>query len=215
MNGFNILQTKRLKLILLAGWIIVQAICLLKTGIVEKGESLKYINEALLFANGGQFSQPKYLFYSVYIAIRLFFEEAGLGATGVYIFQLLLNLVSIFFFYKLSIRYFNSERSAKIAALLLIVCLPWQLWTTHLYTESVFINLVIIFTYFLLKPDKKAGGYFSHGLFFDAINFHPANGNVVHSLSTYLVYDKMDPGKKMDYPFVCFIGEPGRLCANT
>ncbi len=196
MNGFNILQTKRLKLILLAGWIIVQAICLLKTGIVEKGESLKYINEALLFANGGQFSQPKYLFYSVYIAIRLFFEEAGLGATGVYIFQLLLNLVSIFFFYKLSIRYFNSERSAKIAALLLIVCLPWQLWTTHLYTESVFINLVIIFTYFLLKPDKKAGGYFLTGFFLMLLIFTRPTGMLFIPLVLIWYRIKWIRGKK-------------------
>jgi hypothetical protein len=196
LNDFNILQTKRIKLILLAGWIIVQAICLLKTGIVEKGESLKYINEALSFANGGQFSQPKYLFYSVYIAIRLFFEEAGLGATGVYIFQLLLNLVSLFFFYKLSIRYFNSERSAQIAALLLIVCLPWQLWTTHLYTESVFINLVIIFTYFLLKPNKRAGGYFLTGFFLILLIFTRPTGMLFIPLVLIWYMIKWIRGKK-------------------
>lgn len=155
----------RASLLLFFLWLVLQAVLFFQFGIVTKGEAVKYIAEAEYWMQYHNFSQPKYLFYSVYIAIRLFFEEAGLGATGVYIFQLILNLVSLFYFYKLSFRYFNNERPAQIASFLLIVCLPWQLWTTHLYTESVFIDLVIIFTYFLFKPNKTLGGYLLTGIF--------------------------------------------------
>ena len=148
----------RASLLLLFLWLVLQAILFFQFGIVTKGEAVKYLAESEYWRQYQNFSQPKYLFYSVYISIRLFFEEAGLGTTGVYIFQLFLNLVSLIFFYKLSKRYFNNDRSALIASFLLIICLPWQLWTIHLYTESVFISLVIILTYFLLKPDKTIGG---------------------------------------------------------
>ncbi len=155
----------RASLLLFFLWLLLQSVLFFQFGLVTKGEAVKYLAEAEYWKQYHNFSQPKYLFYSVYIAIQLFFGETGLGITGVYFFQLILNLISLLFFYKLSIRYFNSETSALIASFLLIVCLPWQLWTTHLYTESVFINLVIIFTYFLLKPNKKIGGYLLTGIF--------------------------------------------------
>jgi len=140
---------------LLPIWLIVQGILLNQYGIVTKGESVKYINEAVFWQEHYQFSQPKYIFYSVYIFIRLLALQTGAGIEGVYIFQLLINLYATFLFYKLSIRLFTRPVIAVTATTLLLICFPWQLWTTHLYTESVFISLAIIFTYFFFLPEKS------------------------------------------------------------
>jgi len=135
--------------------LIVQGILLYKYGIVTKGESVKYINEAVFWQEHYQFSQPKYIFYSVYIFIRFLALQIRTGIEGVYIFQLLINLYATFLFYKLSLRLFTRPVIAVTATTLLLICFPWQLWTTHLYTEGVFISLVIIFTYFFFLPEKS------------------------------------------------------------
>jgi 4-amino-4-deoxy-L-arabinose transferase-like glycosyltransferase len=143
-------------LFFLAGiWCIVQIVAWLRFGIVLKGESQKYILEAEYFWQHYKFSEPKYIFYSVYITIQLIFNKTGLGFTGIYLFQLALNLFSIYSFNKLCNQVFSNRIIAFASTLLLILCYPWQSWTTHLYTESVFLSLVMIFTYLFLKPSKS------------------------------------------------------------
>jgi hypothetical protein len=130
-------------LFFLAGiWCIVQIVAWLRFGIVLKGESQKYILEAEYFWQHYKFSEPKYIFYSVYITIQLIFNKTGLGFTGIYLFQLALNLFSIYSFNKLCNQVFSNRIIAFASTLLLILCYPWQSWTTHLYTESVFLSLV-------------------------------------------------------------------------
>ena len=139
---------------LLTLWLVLQALLFFKYGIVTTGEGPKYIAEAKFFETHGAFSQPKYIFYSSYIFLHIISNKLGAGFFGVYILQLLLSLYALICFYKLS-RYITGKQTTSIiSTLLLIICLPWQTWNTHLYTESFFLSLCIIFSCYLFKPAK-------------------------------------------------------------
>lgn len=140
--------------LLLLLWAIVQGILVYHFGIIDKDEAVKYIQEAAWWDQHHQFSQPKYLFYSTYIALQFVSLKTGTGVIGAYIIQLLTGLYALFLFHKTALQLFQSEKAARLAGLFFVACIPIQTWTVHLYTESLFISLVIIFMYFFLKKNK-------------------------------------------------------------
>ena len=142
-------------LILLAACIFIQAMLLYQYGIITSNEAVKYAREANNFLNGKGFSEQKYIFYSVYIFIHIVFIKAGFETVGVYMFQLLVNLLSVYFLYKTARKVYQNTSIAFIAALLLIICLPFQYWTVCLYTESLFCSLIIILLYSLFGTDTN------------------------------------------------------------
>jgi hypothetical protein len=125
-------------------WCILQFILLWHFGIVTKGESVKYIEEARFVDGHGYFSEPKYLFYSGYIALHWIFFKTGAGIIGVYIFQLFWNGLSMICFYQLSRHLSGHKGIAGTSTVLLLLFWPYQSWTTHLYTESFFTSTIII-----------------------------------------------------------------------
>ena len=156
-------RKKPLFLFLVLLWAMVQAFLFINFGIVQKGEAIKYLSEANYFSQHLHFSEPKYLFYSILIFLHIICIKTGAGIYGVYIVQLLLNCFSMVCFYRLAKRLSNHETTAIVASFLLIICFPWQAWTTHLYTESLFLSLVIILGYQLAVLDMKSRRSF--GLF--------------------------------------------------
>jgi len=142
-------------LILFIVWFIVQAMLLFRYGIITTNEATKYIREANNLLHHKNFSEQKYIFYSSYIFIHFIFIKLGFEIGGVYIFQLLVNLIATFLFYKTALNVYKNNGVAFIAAFLLVVCFSWQYWTVCLYTESFFCSLLIIFTYFLFGINKN------------------------------------------------------------
>ena len=146
---------KKHLLILFTAWIFVQGLLLYKYGILTNNEATKYIREANNLLNHKNFSEQKYIFYSAYIFIHVIFIKLGFEIVGVYIFQLLVNLIATFLFYKTALNVYKNKSIAFIATFLLILCFSWQYWTVCLYTESFFCSLVIIFTYCLFSTNKN------------------------------------------------------------
>lgn len=140
--------------LLVAVWVIVQIAMYLFFGIVVKGESIKYTNEAIYFDQHLSFSQPKYLFYASYILIRWIDFKLSTGYWFTYLLQLLANFLAVVSFYKFIQKQFNSPSTGFISSLVLILCLPWQSWTTHLYTESLFLSLLVLFGISFLQQEK-------------------------------------------------------------
>ena len=140
------------KLILLIILAVVQAIILVWVGIYTKEEAVKYIDEGAYFLQHHTFSQPKYLFYSTYVAINSFFRLTGIGVVGVYISQLLINGVATICFYCFNLHISSNREVSFLATLLLILCVPFQKWTAYLFTESIFFSLIIIYLYVLFVP---------------------------------------------------------------
>ncbi len=146
---------KKHLLILFTAWIFVQGLLLYKYGILTNNEATKYIREANNLLNHKNFSEQKYIFYSAYIFIHVIFIKLGFEIVGVYIFQLLVNLIATFLFYKTALNVYKNNSVAFIAAFLLVICFLWQYWTVCLYTESFFCSLLIIFTYCLFGVNKN------------------------------------------------------------
>ena len=148
----NISQTKLLA-ILGFMWVLIQFSYFKKLGIVNTLEATKYIDECQQLLRYGCFSDNKYLFYSVYIFIHIIFYKLGFEITGVYIFQLLFNLLAAFFFFKICYKLTKKKFIAFISVLLLLLTQTFQMWTVYLYTESVFSSLVIvcIYSFFVLN----------------------------------------------------------------
>ncbi|HEX6191650.1 MAG TPA: glycosyltransferase family 39 protein, partial [Chitinophagaceae bacterium] len=143
-------------LLLVILFCLVQAGLVIAFGVYTKEEATKYIYEADFFLQQGQFSQPKYIFYSLYIFLQILAFKLHAGFIGVYIFQLLLNGLATVCFYKLALKVSGDKKAAFISTALLILCIPFQKWTAYLFTESIFFSLVIIFTYVLFTQYKNA-----------------------------------------------------------
>jgi len=144
---------------LISIWAIVQLAIVFYYGIYSEQEALKYISEADYLLKNGHFSEPKYLFYASYILLHLFMKIIGAGTIGVYLTQLSLNALATHFFYKLTLEYTN-KYAANISTLLLIIFIPYQAWTAHLYTESLFCSCIVFLCYSFLSKNlswkKKA-----------------------------------------------------------
>ena len=153
-NKLRLFYQKKPLLVLFVVWSFVQAFLINKYGIVTTNEAIKYKREAFNWILHKNFSEQKYIFYSAYIFIHVLFIKLGIEMVGVYLFQLLVNLVASFFFYKTAVTIYKNNSVAFIAALLLILCFSWQYWTVCLYSESFFCSLVIIFTYCLFGISK-------------------------------------------------------------
>jgi hypothetical protein len=142
-------------------WAIVQFALLYHYGIITNNEAVKYTREAHNVLAGKNFSEQKYIFYSTYIYIHTLFIKLGFETVGVYIFQLLVNFIATYLFYKTALHIYRNKSTAFIAALLLIICIPFQYWTICLYTESLFCSLVIIFIYCLFGMNKSTSAKYS------------------------------------------------------
>ncbi|HRH47424.1 MAG TPA: hypothetical protein PLP23_01660 [Panacibacter sp.] len=133
--------------VLLILWLVVEAGLFIHNGIVTNGEAIPYIAEANYFIANAAFTSAKSIFYSVYILLLALFKKTGFQSTGIYVLQVALNLYAMYCFFKLTHFVTKSFNAALLATILLITCIPWQDWTTYLYTESVFCSMVIIFSY--------------------------------------------------------------------
>ncbi len=153
-NIRSAIQQKPL-LILFCVWLAVQLSLLLSLGIVTNNEALKYNGEAHNLLLYGQYSEPKYIFYSAYIFLHILFIKLGFETVGVYLTQLLVNLLAMYLLYKTAINLVKKKETAFLTVVLLLICYSWQYWTVFLYTESFFCSLIIIITYLLCGQHKK------------------------------------------------------------
>ncbi|HYK46989.1 MAG TPA: glycosyltransferase family 39 protein [Parafilimonas sp.] len=154
-SRINGVREQKLLFILFCLWLLVQLVSFLQFGIVTNNEAVKYRNEAYNILNTGRFSEPKYIFYSAYIFVRVLFIESGFENTGVFALQLLFNLLAMFCFFETAMKLSDNSAFAFVATLLLVLCYPWQYWTNFLYTESFFCSLIISFTFLLFGIKKR------------------------------------------------------------
>jgi hypothetical protein len=157
MNSFLPHTKKKQLLLLFIAWVIVQALLLFQNGIKEDGESLRYIREANLLLQEGHFSSPVYIFYCTQILLIGFSTTFFSSHIPVIIVQLLFNITALFilfnFLYKRCIPY-----TAVVASTLLLICIPFQLYNSFLYTESIFFSLSMMYTVYLLSAKNLSTG---------------------------------------------------------
>ena len=143
--------TKKQFLFLFCTWAIVQTILFIQNGIVTDLEAKKYINEAAFFINNGHFSTSNFYLYSTQIFLIVTAIKLKAGYILVIIIQWMLNLLATYMFYKLAIQFLGKNMLATIATFIFIINIPYQVYNSFLFTESIFYSLTIIYTSYLLS----------------------------------------------------------------
>lgn len=135
-------------------WLSFQVLFLWKNGIVITGEAGKYINQATLFLNSGKFSSQKFLFYSIQILLIAFCLKLQFSFLFVVFIQVIVNGISILFFYKLVSKLSCSPLLPFFSTVYFLLFFYYHIYNTFLYTESLFFSFSVIYTYFLFTREN-------------------------------------------------------------
>ena len=142
--------SNKIRITILAGvWVVMQAFCYHRFGIVTNLEATKYIEQAQHFLKKGSYSTGNFLFYSTQIQLIVLCLKFNLHIGVVVIAQILLNGLSIICFYRLCSRFSGNDRIAFSGTLYFLGFFYYHLYNVYLFTESVFFSLSILYAYFL------------------------------------------------------------------
>lgn len=207
----NSIIKKNFLFVLFIFWLLIQVIFLKSYGIVTSLEATKYIEECQNLLKYGSFSDNKYLFYSVYIFIHIFFYKIGVEVVGVYILQLLLNLFATYSFFKLNYKITNNKTIAFIAVLLLLLTQSFQIWTVYLYSESVYSSLILLFTYcfFVLNQRERKNVLLTIFIFILVLFSRPTGLLMIPIVSIYFFLELIH---KAQYMKACLLGIIMGIC---
>jgi len=133
-------------------WLIVQVLLLLNYGFITEFEGAKYQLIANEIISGTAINQ-ELLFYSVYPIIISLFLKIGLGLKAMLILQLIVNAWATYRFLGISRMLFSKKWISIFTTSAFILTLQIQQWNFFLFTESLFVSGLIIYTYCILKFD--------------------------------------------------------------
>lgn len=136
-------------------WLLIQLFQYLKFGIITSDEAAKYLREADRLLSGEELTSNQYVLYGTYILFIASCKWLHLNVTAIYLLQTLFSGLSLIAFYRLIQLVVKSETSARIGVVLLILCITYQSWNTHLYTESFFLSLQLIFLFSYFRSGIK------------------------------------------------------------
>ena len=148
-------QSQRFHFYLIAiGWIIFQLYFFFRFGIGTNLEATKYIDQANLLLDSGNYSSGNYLFYSTEILLIALSKKLHTGYELVVAVQLLFNAVSVYCFYYLVIHLKNNKGLAFIFTAIFLSMIYYHLYNVYLFTESLYFSFSIIYTYLLFRIKK-------------------------------------------------------------
>lgn len=139
-------------------WIVLQVLLLWQNGIVTGLEAEKYITQARYFLNHGKLASNNYYLYSTQIFLIAAVIKLHLGFPVIIGIQLVLSLYAVLMFYKMGLRFLYNNLLAALATLFFILNIPYQTYNSHLFTESIFYSLSIIYSSHLLLQEKFSLG---------------------------------------------------------
>ncbi len=148
------LRNKKDWLILLSLWFFVQYFLLFTNGIKTDGEAVRVIGEANKLLNLGHLSAPNFAMYFLEISLIYLKLKIGFGYEIIILIHLILNAFALFYLYNFLLKLYASSTLSLIGCILLLVCYPYQLYNSFLYTESLFFSLSIIYSCYLLNIEQ-------------------------------------------------------------
>lgn len=150
-KAFKIALFKKQFFFLLFLWAFVQGYLIWQNGIVTDLEASKYIDEANHFLQFGNFNTNNHYLYSTQIFLIAAVIKLHLGFSVIVFIQLLLNLLATIMFYKLSSSFLKKPVLATLTTFFFIINIPYQSYTSFLFTESIFYSLTIIYSSYVLR----------------------------------------------------------------
>jgi hypothetical protein len=139
---------------LLFSWIVVQSLLIRQYGIVTGYEATKYIDEANHFLRFGYFSTNNHYLYSTQIFLIAAIIKLHLSYVVIVVVQLLLNLFATMMFYMLAFSFLKRPLVAMTATFFFIINIPYQVYNSFLFTESIFYSLTIVYSSYILRLKK-------------------------------------------------------------
>jgi hypothetical protein len=125
-------------------WAVVNGLLIAKNGIVTTGESVKYIDQAILFVQTGRLSSSNFRLYFTEIGLISLCIKLKLGFIFVVLLQLFFSLFSTFCLYNTLLYLFKAKNIAFTGTAILLLNLPYQEFNTFLQTESLFYSFTLI-----------------------------------------------------------------------
>ncbi len=140
--------------IIFSAWVLLQIIILKQYGIVTGFEATKYIVEADALLETGNYSSGNFLFYSTQILLNALSKLTGTFPWLVVVFQVVINAVAVYFFYRLCLKFTGSIFRSVITTLVFLSMFYYHIYNFYLFTESIYFSLGILFSYFLFSINQ-------------------------------------------------------------
>jgi hypothetical protein len=183
-------------------WFIVQLILLKIQGINDQGESVKYIRIAENWIKGDRDLNLYNIFYFGYSSMHILLKYAGLPPKSMYAVQLILSGLSTIYFTRTLSCITHSRMAVLFSALLYTTCYTIQSWVSILYTDSIFSNLLVITTYFLITEEKSSRNKWVYWILLGMLPFFRPVGFLFIPVVCFH-WIMLAPGKNMNKLFVC------------
>jgi hypothetical protein len=135
-------------------WLITQLLLLFYLGINNRQEAVKYIGWSSDWMSGVRNFPLNVVFYSGYIVLHVLLRMIGLPVKSIYLLQLLLSAVTVYYFVRILSLWVKSRPVLIFSAILYATCVIIQQYVSYLYTDSIFCNLLLIATWYLLVEDS-------------------------------------------------------------
>lgn len=130
-------------------WLLMQILFFYTFGIITELEAIRYINVAKYILSTGHYPSDNFLFYSVLIWLGVFCIKYSTGFGLIIVLQIILNGLSVLFFYKLILKLTSRSIIALVFTLIFLSMIYYHVYNVYLYTESIYFSLTVLFTYFL------------------------------------------------------------------
>lgn len=145
-----ILSQRTVRLILLAAFALTHLIIWKIQGVVYVDEAAKYIRIATSLYEQGKFGDQKFIVYLPVILLIYCCKLLQLPLFVAILIQTVFAGMALLKFYSIACE-IGSKKTGFIAAIFLATCIPIHRWNLTLYSESIFISLLIFFLGFVYK----------------------------------------------------------------
>lgn len=133
---------------------IMAAIFYLTLGIRKGNDTAWYLRGAQDLLAGRALGEQQ-IMYAGFFFLVAFFEWIGIGLAGIVILQILLAGLAGFTMYKIGYALDGEQWTGFIAAALFLLNPDIMFWHFYQLTDSLYISLVIICTWFVYRAHKK------------------------------------------------------------
>jgi hypothetical protein len=130
----------------------IQLLLYYQIGVFTQLEAEKYLREADSLLQTGKLTETKFYFY--FPILIAFCKKLGFSLFFVVLVQSILFGVGLYYFNRLC-KLLSDAHTANIATLLLVLFIPIHTWNFYLYSDSIFISLILVYSYFVYTAFQK------------------------------------------------------------
>lgn len=129
--------------IIIAAWLLVQLVAWQYFGVNTGVDTSQYVADAMAIMDGNwsAIELPLHLSYSLLLAVVVFVSG---NFTNIVVIQLVVSLLAVLMLFRLTFAISGSNFSAFVAAILFVLWPDIPQWNFFVYTDSLFMNLVVI-----------------------------------------------------------------------